>query len=270
MFKLINKTVSFIICCFFIFTSNAFSMSLNKSIWTQEPEGWHFYKEKKHKYIEPEEQKKKDKDQEELFSERMRKKGEELLSKAMENPTIENVYNYAKHNKEMIDRSQRFADMWQFVLALYPELSYPDKPAHPRFRLQEYKLEDQITYNSLLSLSQKAGLFFIYSTSCPYCYEQAKDIKKFTQEYPFFTVKAVSVDGGIFPEFPDTLIDQGFTYRIGIKSVPALVLYFPQKDGFLKVSEGAIDLTTLKRRLILYEKLYDQQNLDSYFTYYNN
>lgn len=253
------------------FNSSLLAQGLDESIWTKDPEGWHFYKERKHKYVEPEPEPEitQKQEEEELFTEKMQKKTKRLLSKAMENPTIENIYEYLKHQKEMIDRSQEFADTWDLTIALYPDLVYPENPAHPRFRLVEWKLRDKKMAESIRRLSEKAGIFFIYSGECPYCREQAEVLAKFRQEFPDIYIKPISIDGVIFPEFPETVFDLSFAYNLGISNVPALVLYFPEKKGFLKLSEGAIDIESLTRRLVLYERLYENKNLDAFLVIYN-
>lgn len=253
--------------------SNPYAQEFQKSIWLNNPEGWHFYKEKKHKYVEPEPSKEEsfsqDFSQEELFTQRMKKEGERLLSKAMESLDIESVYNYIEFQKQMIDKSQQFADVWELVVSLYPHLTYPENPAHPKFRPIEYKYRDEQIKAAINSLSERAGIFFIYSSTCPFCQKQAQELSKFYQEFPNFVIKPITVDGGVLPEFPDSVFDVGFAFNLNIKSLPAIILYFPDKQGFLRVSEGAMDLTTLKRRLVLYEKLYEDQKLDTYLTFVN-
>jgi len=248
---------------FLIFPCIGRAENFQSSIWFQDPEGWHFYKEKKEEVHEPEYEEFTSAEKK-LFSEKMKKRGEELLSKALEEPTVENVYAYARHQKEMMERSQEFSEVWQLVVSLYPDLLDKDHPANPAFRIEEYALAKEKEDRAIERLSQKAGLFFIYSSGCHYCAVQAKEVKKFLSEHPYFSYKAVSTDSGVLPEFPDTEVDNGFSVRIGIQNVPAIVLYFPEKGGFLKVSEGLIDKSTIKRRLILYEKLYETEDLDKF------
>lgn len=276
---LINKIIKYFcftcvlsFCLVLLLSSNSYTQEAKKSIWLDEPEGWHFYKEKKHKYIEPELEKEppvQDSSEEELFTQRMKKEGERLLSKAMEKLDIESVYKYIEFQKQMIDRSQQFADIWELVVSLYPHLTYPENPAHPKFRPVEYKYRDEQIRAAINSLSEKAGIFFIYSSTCPFCQKQAQELSKFLQEFPNFVIKPITVDGGVLPEFPDSVFDIGFAFNLNVKNLPAIILYFPDKQGFLRVSEGAIDLTTLKRRLVLYEKLYEDQKLDTYLTFVN-
>lgn len=255
--------VVFLFMGLLLFPYTGWTESFQDSVWFQDPEGWHFYKEKQQENPEPQQEEFNQREKK-IFSERMKQRGEELLSKALEEPTVENVYAYAKHQKEMMERSQEFSEIWQIVISLYPELLDKDHPANPVFRTEEYALIKEKEDQALERLSDKAGIFFIYSSGCHYCSVEAKEVKRFLTEHPYFSFKAVSIDGAVLPEFPDSEVDNGFSAKIGVQNVPAIVLYFPEKGGFLKVSEGLIDKSTLKRRLILYEKLYETENLDKF------
>lgn len=197
-----------------------------------------------------------------LFTETLKKKGEEVLSRAMENPTIENVKAYIEHNNLMIKLSENFSIAWQKALMIYPELqsSVPTSDADKDIYFREEKEKER---DVLYELSREAGLFFFYSASCPYCERQAKHLKRFLSEYPFFIIKPVTMDGGIFEEFPETVPDNGISVKIGVEKVPAIFLAFPP-DRFERISAGLLTAEELKRRLILYAKKIDIPYPDAY------
>jgi conjugal transfer pilus assembly protein TraF len=197
-----------------------------------------------------------------LFTEILKKKGEEVLSRAIENPTVENVKAYIEHNNLMIKLSENFSIAWQKALMIYPELQSPvptsDADKDIYFRVEREKERD-----ILYELSREAGLFFFYSASCPYCERQARHLKRFLSEYPFFIVKPVTMDGGVFEEFPETVPDNGISVRVGVEKVPAIFLAFPP-DRFERISTGLLTAEELKRRLILYAKKIDIPYPDTY------
>jgi len=234
--------------------------------WERGDEGWFFYKDPKR-----EERKEEEKEirvevsktsSESLFTERMRRWGEELLSRAMEEPTIENVKAYMEYNNLMMRLSENFSLLWQKALMMYPELESPvpvsdvDKDLYFENKREN---EREIIYG----LSKKAGLFFFYDGSCPYCERQAYYLQRFRLEYPFFVIKPVSLDGSVMSEFPDTLLDNGISQRLGVTTVPSLFLAFPP-DRFERISSGLITADELKRRLIWYDKEIDKSFYSSF------
>lgn len=230
--------------------------------WEKKEEGWFFYKDP------PKEEKKEEIKKEEpqklqtpptpshptlpppLFTERMKKWGEELLSRAMEEPSIENVKAYMEYNRIMMKLSEDFSLAWQKALMMYPELEspVPVSDADKDLYLESRKVaEGEI----LRELAGKAGLFFFYDGSCSYCERQAYHLKRFMSEYPYFTVKPVSLDGSVFAEFPNTSMDNGISQRLGVTTVPSIFLAFPP-DRFERIASGLVTASELKRRLIWY------------------
>ena len=197
-----------------------------------------------------------------LFTEILKKKGEEVLSRAMENPTIQNVKAYIDHNNLMIKLSENFSIAWQKALMIYPELQSP-VPTSDADKDIYFRVESEKEKDVLYELSREAGLFFFYSASCPYCERQAKHLKRFLSEYPLFIVKPVTMDGGVFEEFPETVPDNGISLKLGVEKVPAIFLAFPP-DRFERISAGLLTAEELKRRLILYAKKIDVPYPDTY------
>jgi conjugal transfer pilus assembly protein TraF len=191
----------------------------------------------------------------ELFTARMQKKGQELLSKALEYPTAENVRAYMEYNKLMLNISGNFALAWKKVLMENPQLG-TDVPVEDSDYDIYYKQKQISDTETLRSLAGRAGLFFFYRSSCPYCQRQARYLSQFLAEFPFFTVKAVSIDGGALPEFSDTMPDNGISERLGVTTVPAIFLAFPP-NNFARISTGIINSRDLERSLLDYVQKVD-------------
>lgn len=231
--------------------------------WEGRDQGWFFYNEKP---VEPErkpEEPKKEKPLEDPrpappalpFAKAMKEKGEALLSTALGNPSVENVKAYMEHNKLSIQISQDFAVVWKKVLMQYPDLASktPVSDSDKGLYFASVREEERKT---LYALSQRAGLFFVYSSTCPYCQRQAEYLDMFRKEYPFFTIKAVSIDGVALPEFPDTVPDNGIAQTLGVDTVPAIFVAFPP-DRFDRITTGLMTVEELKGRLILYDQKID-------------
>jgi len=227
--------------------------------WERGDEGWFFYKDPLKEGEKKEEEVKTvevpETPPEPLFTERMKRWGEELLSRAMENPTIENVKAYMQYNNLMMRLSENFSLSWQKALMRYPELASP-VPVSDVDKDLYFETEKEREREIIYELSKKGGLFFFYEGSCPYCERQAYYLNRFRVEYPFFVIKPVSLDGSMLPEFPDTVMDNGISQRLGVTTVPSLFLAFPP-DRFERISTGLITAGELKRRLIWYARKID-------------
>lgn len=238
--------------------------------WEKEDEGWFFYRDplREEEKEEVKEERKPEVKSESpvpepipLFTERMKKRGDELLSHAMENPTIENVKAYMEYNNLMMKLSENFSLAWQKALMMYPEFEgpVPVSDADKDLYFQSVREREQ---EILQGLSREAGLFFFYSSSCPHCERQAAHLRRFMAEHPYFVVKPISLDGGVLPEFPETVMDNGISSRLGVDKVPSIFLAFPP-DRFERISVELLTADELKRRLIWYASEIDT-------TYYNN
>ncbi|MBI4595238.1 MAG: conjugal transfer protein TraF [Candidatus Tectomicrobia bacterium] len=239
---------------YFAFLSFPLTVISAEPWWEKKEEGWFFYNEKLH--IEPESKPEVTTVHSEntppLFSEIMKKRGEELLSRAMEEPTMENVKAYMEHNQMMMALSKNFSLVWQRVLMSNPELlsglltSDSDKDIYYRQSAERKK-------EALQKLGGESGLLFFYDTTCPYCVRQAKHLKSFQLDYPFFVVKAITMNGEVLPEFPDSVPDNGIASRLGITAHPAIFLAFPP-DRFERVATGLVTPGELRDKLLLYTR----------------
>jgi conjugal transfer pilus assembly protein TraF len=234
------------------------SVAGNDRWWEKDNEGWFFYKNPlMPKDDESEETVKKEAPEnpsqpnlsshpvkQKLYTEQVKEKGSELLSTAMQYPTAENIRNYLRWNKFMIDVSSNFALAWQKELMRNPELAY-DMPIVDADKDIYIKEKSKEADRTIYDLSKRAGLFFFYKTTCPYCQRQAQYLKEFSDTYGF-QVKAVSMEGGIYPEFPDALMDNGISVRLGVDRVPAVFLAFPDEKRFERLSAGIVTFAELR------------------------
>jgi len=210
----------------------------SRSWWVKQDEGWFFYNEKDiPEKIEEEEALRVSPQGGSLFVERMERTGKELMSKAIENPTEENVMAYMEYNKAMLALSDNFSKSWQKIIMKYPHLLF-DKGL-------TYAAKD--IKNSIEGLKDTAGLYFIHSFSCPACQKQAKELKKFEDKYSM-VVFPITIDQPL-PEYPHAEIDNGIVERLNVGSVPSIFIVFPGEKRIELISQGFIDVFELERRL---------------------
>jgi len=152
---------------------------------------------------------------------------EEMKAAAILDPSPENVTAYVRFQREQLDRSSLFADVWQRALWQDPGLDYtlqrPVSTLGKRAWLDQRKTDRDII---LAQLSQRYGVFYFYSSSCGACDIFSPILKSVSDKYGL-SVLAVSMDGGPSAVFPNYMVDSGQYEKLGLgeqHQVPALVL----------------------------------------------
>lgn len=101
----------------------------------------------------------------------------------------------------------------------------------------------------LTELAGRAGLWFFFESSCPYCARQVIALQQLAGKYGF-EVLAISIDGAPLPNWPDDyVVDVGQSELLGVERWPAIFLARPPA-GFAQVSTGLVSLPELEKRLI--------------------
>ena len=239
------------------FTADAAS-NTHKRWWEHHDEGWFFYNEKPEPPDQPESPPpsstaaKPDTKEAPLATELIKKEGDRLLSEAMVNPTEENVVRYMRYQKETLDMSTRLAHIWQRMLMKYPDLYMNTGTTQVDHDMKE----------AVDRLGRKAGLFFIYSSGCSACQHAARVVADFKIAHPGFNVVPITIDSPL-PGLENTRQDNGITASLGITSVPAWYLAYPDEDRFEHIGTGSITLSDLERRLYHYGITEDMRHYSS-------
>ena len=159
----------------------------------------------------------------------------------MEKPTEANMLAYMRHNKAMLDTSNTFAQIWQRMLMKYPDLFLD---------VSTQKTKEEIE-KSIQDIRNDAGLIFVYNESCPFSEREVSVLTEFKRKYAF-SILPVTMDGGIFPEFPDTRLDNGISATLGVKIVPAIFIAFPAQGKIDLLSSSFISLVDLESKIYRY------------------
>jgi len=88
----------------------------------------------------------------------------------------------------------------------------------------------------------------VFRSDCPFCHRFAPILKRFEQDFGM-KVLAVSLDGGILPEYPDARADNGIAARLNASSVPALYLTVPATREIQPVGFGLMSGSDLLERI---------------------
>lgn len=153
---------------------------------------------------------------------------EELKARAILEPSLENVTAYVRFQREQLDRSSMFADVWQRALWQDPGLDYtlqrPVSTLGKRAWIDQRKSDrDRV----MGQLSQRYGVFYFFSSSCGACDIFSPILKAVSDKFGL-AVLAVSMDGGPSATFPGYMVDSGQYEKLGMgteRQVPALVLF---------------------------------------------
>lgn len=152
---------------------------------------------------------------------------DELKARAILEPTTGNVIAYVRFQREQLDRSSTFADVWQRALWQTPDIDYtlqrPVSTIGKRAWLDNRSAERQA---AMARLAQRYGIFYFYAQSCAAC-EIQSPILKSVGDSNHLSIVAVSMDGGPNRTFPNYVVDSGQRVRMGLqdRATPALVLF---------------------------------------------
>ena len=185
---------------------------------------------------------------------------EDLKVLAVMHPTEVNVSQYMAFQQEQLERAALFSNTWKKTLWNTPELDYSVKmPISSVGNQLLSETKNQNRDEVMKGLNQRYGLFFFYTTGCGYCQKYSPILKAFSEHYGV-EVMAVSMDGQVLPEWPNSQINQGRAEEFGLsgKPVPATILFDAKSKKLLPVGFGLLTVNELEERI--YEIVSNESN----------
>ncbi|MEO1474542.1 MAG: conjugal transfer protein TraF [Pseudomonadota bacterium] len=185
--------------------------------------------------------------------EAIREELEELRAEAVLRPSTESVSAYIRFQREQLDRASLFSDHWRRALWMDPTLDYnlerPVSGVSKRAWLDTRKVDRR---ELLASLGERYGVFYFYAASCSACTEFSPILREFADIHGI-SVKAVSVDGGPSPHFPNAVIDQGEMAKLGLGSAPtpAVALFDTETRQVTPIAFGVVAQSELEERIFV-------------------
>lgn len=173
-----------------------------------------------------------------------------LHEEAINNPTHENVEAYYYAQRIAMDKSQRYANMAQQVVATDPFLDENNRVpmstfANPMFLKQV--MDDKS--EALKHLAKVGGLWVFFDSTCGFCKPQVFSVNELAKQYGFYT-KFISMDGKGIDEVKTFVKDSGQAKRLDLKITPTTVLVVPP-NNFYVVSQGLMAQGQLAERLVI-------------------
>lgn len=228
-------------------------------------EGWHWYQDP---LVENEVEEKKEKAGPTLplqtpteMIEIQRKALETKLHAAIIEPSRENIIAYIIAQKGLMDQSQRFSESWQRVVMTTPTLD--ETLVHPvdqNARHIYYGEKQKELISRIKALAQEYGLFFFFKGNCPYCHQFAPIVKHFAKKHGW-SVLAVSLDGGVLPEFPHARHDNGMAIRLQITHVPALIAFHSGSGQMIPLAYGLVSESEIEERTDLLTRKFNSKGV---------
>ncbi|GAB6071494.1 hypothetical protein JCM30760_25920 [Thiomicrorhabdus hydrogeniphila] len=182
--------------------------------------------------------------------ENIQKKLKELLHIAYVNPSDENLYNYIAFQNQVTNKAAIFADKWQRVLWLSPELDYSQK--HPTARMAKAVSNQTLNKNRDFNLehlkAEGYGIFFFYKNDCQYCHQMKYPLRLLAQSTKM-DVMSIAVDGNISDQFPNSVADNGQAESLGVTQTPTIMLVNTKTKDIQPISTGWVSLQELEKRI---------------------
>jgi conjugal transfer pilus assembly protein TraF len=173
------------------------------------------------------------------------------LNAATLNPTDQNMTDAILWQNLWMEKAWQFSDRWRETLLYHPELDYTVK--HPTanyykgIELQEREGQEQAAINEL---SKEYGLFFFYRGAERMDQETAKTVARFSERFKVEVI-AVSVDGVVIENMPNSVLDDGQAQNLHIETFPAILLVHPKTEEVKPLHFGFVTDDVLKERFLL-------------------
>lgn len=222
-------------------------------------EGWFWHKlqplkEKKGKKEEKKNTRKPEPSRQQMAVEKVegiKQKTQELLSTAIIDPTQKNVTEFMYHQKALLEMSDKFRKAWEIALLTTPELDYTIDHPVSQVALQTAGREEYLRQTEQINeIGKEAGIYFIFSSTCPYCIKQSKILSRFENNYDM-AVFPLTINNEGLPEYPDPAIGTWMMDTLSITRTPTLILAYPQEGKMLPLASGLITEKELIRRILM-------------------
>ncbi len=177
---------------------------------------------------------------------------DEVLKRAIDDPTPENVKAYLFLQRVILDKSTNFAFAVRSAVYSEPLLDENTRiPLASAMRAAVLKTQRANVEEAFRYISTKGGIWFFFHSGCNFCEWQYPHVKKFCDTYGI-KLMPISQDGKTIPAIPqkDVLRDMGQSKRLGIQVVPALALAIPERAEIIVFSQGLLSQEGIEQRLL--------------------
>ncbi len=184
---------------------------------------------------------------------KMRKELEEARAAAILDPTTENVKDYLRRQKLMLEKASTFSDVFRRTVWTTPELDYTlERPVGALAKRLWSDRRRAERDGVLAKLGERYGLIYLGEAGCAGCRVFGPLLRAFSMRHGL-DVLAVSLGGGPLEGWPEAVPDNGRAERLGLGGapLPAVVLFDTLTKEVLPVGFGVLAEDQLAERIFL-------------------
>lgn len=167
-------------------------------------------------------------------------------------PTQENIIDYIKTQRDKaLEPSTKLAMNWRQAVWKTPEVDYTLKnPVNTLGKQASLDSRRATKRQVIADISKRYGVFYLYMSTCVYCKKYTPVLKAFAEKHNL-SIKAISVDGPISPQWPNSVYNPKFVETLGMKSkpVPATILFDARSKRIIPVGFGLMAMDELETRI---------------------
>ncbi|WP_282109298.1 conjugal transfer protein TraF [Shewanella algicola] len=267
-----NTTLTQILLLILLTTLSFLTIAADEDFYDQSQRGW-FWHETAPVIEEPEEiedapppateqQKSPEEQMVNIDVEWLKKNLPNLQAKAISNPTTENLGAFYAAQRLMLDYSSQFANKSsEFFRKEASWLSEDHRRPTDSFMLNRFKSDVLKAQRPVIEkVASQAGIWFFFSSTCPYCLKQLPLVQFLSREYGM-NVLYVSLDGGSIPGIPDdkVVIDYNgqASKEFNVTVTPTTFLVSNDASKFELLSNGVSALPKIQDALVTAAHKYD-------------
>jgi conjugal transfer pilus assembly protein TraF len=181
-----------------------------------------------------------------------KKKLEEMLSKAMLEPSENTIRDYMEAQHKWLEQADRFSHIWAKVLLNNPHLD----PTASYFPISQYGVQVQREINReklhqlIHDLSRSYGFFFFYEGTSKISQALSKVVQEFSKLHQWEVI-AISVDGILLEGFSNNKQDNGIAEAFKVKTFPALFIVEPSAKKAIPIAYGLATVDHIEKNIAL-------------------
>ncbi|CAI2160916.1 conjugal pilus assembly protein TraF [Serratia quinivorans] len=174
----------------------------------------------------------------------------EALDTAILYPSAENFRRFMTMQNFWTDRATDFTQTAKIARLKYPELDYNLKRSHNNGSVQARLTEEKKVQNAAVSqVARQYGLFFFYRGNNAVDNLMAGVIRSFCEDRGI-SLMAVSVDGKISDQLPQSRPDSGQAEKMNVMHFPATFLVDPRTHQWQPLAWGFMSHDDLDNQIV--------------------
>lgn len=178
-----------------------------------------------------------------------------LRDRAINNPTDENLANYAYSQRLWLDMSTRFANRMTDYMVTETMLDESQRRPTAAFALNAFQEERAVVVKEAIAevKQNSRGIFFFFASDCGYCHKMLPVLLEFKRRHQI-EILAISLDGRTIPGMEAFQVVADPEHRVAqqfnVSLTPTLHLVANDNSAELVV-EGLKPLNDIEDRLLL-------------------